>query len=281
MNSFIFPLHTSMELRGFASSTKKMYAAHLKRFSQFCEKTPDLCTEEDILAFLHHAITVRKLSASYINSAYSALRFYYETTLRRDWNIKHIPRVKKFRYLPVILSTEEVRLLLGAVENLKHKAILSTIYSAGLRVHEAMHLKVTDIDSKNMRIRISQGKGQKDRTSILSEANLLLLRSYWKQYRPTDWLFPGQDPSMALSTRTPQKTFNEIVKKVGIKKHVTLHSLRHSFATHMLNNGASILQIKELLGHGSIQTTVVYLHLTDAQVFGLKSPLDVEDNHDD
>ncbi len=280
MQSFLSPFQTSMELRGFAHSTKKLYAEHLIRFSQFCGKQLNQCTEDDILTFLHHAITVRKLSSSYINSAYSALRFYYETTLRRPWQIRHIPRVKKQVYLPQILSVDEVRLLLDTVENLKHKAILGTIYSAGLRVHEAMHLKITDIDSKNMRIRIMQGKGQKDRTSILSSSNLLLLRAYWKQYRPTDWLFPGQDPSKPLSTRTPQKTFNEVVQKIGLKKHVTLHSLRHSFATHMLNQGASILQIKELLGHGHIQTTAGYLHLTNSQVFGLKSPLDTEDSHD-
>ena len=187
----------------------------------------------------------------------------------------HVPRVKKKSSLPTILTPQEVRRIIDATSNLKHKAILSTIYSAGLRVSEAAHLKVSDIHSDSMRIYIHQAKGNKDRYSILSRNNLLLLRQYWKEYRPGDWLFPGNPDEKPIATRSIQEVFMKSRKAAGISKKVSIHTLRHCFATHLLNHGASILQIKELLGHADIQTTSKYLHLTHAQVLGLKSPLDL------
>ncbi|MCR4442669.1 MAG: site-specific integrase [Peptococcaceae bacterium] len=274
MQDYLQLMMTSMELRGFAKSTQKNYLAHIRRFTQFCGKHPAAAGYDDVRAFLHHAICKRKLSSAYVNSAYGAIKFFFQSALCRKWNMLHVPRVKKRSFLPVILSPQEVFQIINSTNNLKHKAILSTIYSAGLRVSEAAHLKVSDIDSSQMRIFIRQSKGNKDRYSILSEKNLSLLREYWKLYRPKSWLFPGVPDSKPISARTIQSVFHNALVTAGIFKDVSVHTLRHCFATHLLNNGPSILQIKNLLGHSDIQTTSIYLHLTHAQVLGLKSPLD-------
>lgn len=174
----------------------------------------------------------------------------------------NIPRCKRKHFLPVTLTPNEIELVLNSISNLKHRAILSTIYSAGLRVSEAARLTIADIDSTNMRIFIRQSKGYKDRYTILSYRNLALLREYFKQYRPKEYLFDGSTyGNPHISVRTIQITFLNAVRACGITKKATVHSLRHSFATHMLNNGADILQIKELLGHGSILTTSMYIYL--------------------
>lgn len=274
MIDYLKQMNDAMELRGFATSTKKTYLGHIRRFAEFTKRHPATCGYEDVRIFLLHAITVKKFSSEYVNSAYGAIKFFYQSTLCREWNMYQVPRGKRKTFLPTILTPQEVELLLGSIRNLKHKAILSTIYSAGLRVSEAAHLKLSDIDSSNMRIFIRQAKGFKDRYSLLSNRNLLLLREYWKEYRPKEWLFPGVPDTQSISTRTIQSTFHDAVKSCGISKKVTVHSLRHSFATHSLNQGASLLQIKELLGHGDIHTTTKYLHLTHAQVLGIKSPFD-------
>jgi integrase/recombinase XerD len=275
MSDFIQSMTISMELRGFAKSTQRTYLAHMQRFVDFCGQDPVSLGYDEVRAFLHQAITVRKLSSAYVNSAYGALKFFYQSVLFREWNMLHVPRVKKKSFLPTILTLQEVRQILDATSNLKHKAILTTIYSAGLRVSEVAHLQITDIHSANMRLLVRQSKGNKDRFSILSENNLFLLRQYWKAYRPNLWLFPGIPDSKPISVRTIQSVFKDSLHAAGISKDVSVHTLRHCFATHLLNQGASILQIKELLGHADIQTTSIYLHLTHAQVLGLKSPLDL------
>jgi len=274
MTSYQEQYNMSMDLRGFAGKTKKIYLEHLEQFVKFSEKLPESCDYDDVRSFLLDAIRVRKLSSSYINIAYSAIKFYFETTLCREWNMKHIPRLKSRSSLPEILTMEEVKQILAATDNLKHRAILTIIYSAGLRVSEAVHLKIADIDSPNMRVHIRQGKGFKDRNSILSEKALLLLRDYYRKYHPKEWLFPGSDQTKPLHARTPQVVFRESAKRAGITKKISIHSLRHAFATHLLNQGTSLLKIKELLGHANINTTTKYTHLTKAQVLGVKSPLD-------
>jgi site-specific recombinase XerD len=274
MQDYLQLMTTSMELKGFAKSTQKTYLAHLRRFAEFSGKLPAPAGYDDVRAFLYHAISVRKLSSAYVNSAYGAIKFFFQTALCREWNMLHVPRVKKKYSLPVILSPQEVFQTINATNNLKHKAMLSTIYSAGLRVSEVAHLKVADIDSSRMRIFVRQAKGNKDRYSILSEKNLFLLREYWKLYRPKDWLFPGVPATKPISSRTIQTVFHHCLIAAGIAKDATVHTLRHCFATHLLNSGADILQIKDLLGHSDIRTTSMYLHLSHAQVLGLKSPLD-------
>ena len=217
---------------------------------------------------------MRNLSTGYVNQAYSALRFFFETTLDRHWDIKHIPRAKKQKKLPVIISKEEIQAILNEVNNLKHKTIFYTIYGGGLRVSEVVKLRLKDIDSSNMKIIVSQGKGNKDRHTLLSNTNLNILREYYKVYKPKYWLFPGQNPENHLSRRTPQKEFRKARIKAGISKKASLHTLRHCFATHLLDAGVDLIYIQQLMGHASIKTTSMYLHLRDTRVLKIKSPLD-------
>lgn len=275
-------LKIAMELRGFALSTQRTYSAHLVRFQHFCRKPLEESGYDDVRSFLYQAISVQKVSAAYVNSAYSAIKFYYQSVLCREWNMHHVPRLKKKSFLPTVLTPLEVHQVLEATSNLKHKAILllSTVYTAGLRVSEVAHLTLSDIDSTSMRIHVRQSKGNKDRTTLLSQRNLQLLRQYWQVYRPSHWLFPGSPASKPISTRTIQSVFKQSLQLSGSSKKVSIHGLCHCFATHLLNDGATILAIKELLGHADIQTTAQYLHLMNAQVLGLRSPLDALDGDD-
>lgn len=267
-------MQVSMELKGFAESTKKTYLAHVKRFAAFCDKPLHECGYDEVRNFLYDAIHTRKLSGMFVDSAYSAITFLFRFVFNRKWDMTEVPRLKRKVFLPEILSRDEVLSLINSTSNLKHKAVLSTAYSAGLRVSEIAHLKVKDIDSANMRIIVRQGKGGKDRYTLLSKNNLLILREYYKAFKPAEWLFPGAVPSNPVSIRTLQTIFKDAVRRTGITKNVSIHTLRHCFATHMLNNGANVVTIKDLLGHGSIDTTCKYLHLTHSQVLGVKSPFD-------
>jgi len=189
--------------------------------------------------------------------------------------MKHIPRLKKRKFMPAVLSLSEVKSIFDSVNNLKHKAILMTIYSAGLRVSEAANLKISDIDSRNMQILIRQSKGFKDRYSLLSHSNLSILRNYWKLFHPKVWLFPGVPDSKPISIRTIEQIFYDAKLKACISKKVSVHSLRHSFATHLLESGTNILHIQQLLGHENIQTTIKYVHLLRMDVLNVVSPLDI------
>lgn len=196
-------------------------------------------------------------------------------TQGREWDIKEIPRVKKPKKLPVILSSSEVKRIFDETTNLKHKAILMTIYASGLRVSEVANLRVEDIDSRNMQIRVREGKGKKDRYTILSTENLKILRDYWKYYHVKEWLFPGDLPYKPITTRTIQKIFKKAKDKAEIKKEATVHTLRHCFATHLLESGVDIYHIQHLLGHSNPKTTSIYIHLTCKDVLRIKSPLDL------
>src|SRR5690554_1193169 len=209
MQNGIQSMKTLMELRGFAQSTQRTYLAHLNSFSKFCGKHPTSVGYDEVRMFLHHAIKERKLSSAYVNSAYSAIKFFYQSVLQREWNMLHVPRVKKSFKLPTILTPQEVFRIIDATPNLKHKAILSTVYSAGLRVSEASHLKISDIHSHNMRILVRQAKGNKDRFTLLAEKNLLLLRLYWKEYRPTLWLLPAMPDAKPIAIRSIQEIFKK------------------------------------------------------------------------
>jgi site-specific recombinase XerD len=263
-----------LELKGFSPNTQRAYIANIKRFAKHFMKSPTDLGESEIKEYLHYLISEKNLSNSYISSTYSALKFLYETTLKRHWEMDGIPRTKKPKKLPLILSKDEVKRLINVTTNLKHRAILSTIYSSGLRVSEAANLRLTDIDSSNMQIRVEQGKGSKDRYTILSDKNLELLRQYYKLYHPTTWLFQGQSIVTPLTARTIQRVFEQSKQKAGINKDVTVHSLRHSFATHLLEAGTDIYHIQLLLGHSSVKTTSIYIHLTNKNLLKLKSPLD-------
>lgn len=274
MTHFYDQFTYTMEIRGYAEVTKKAYLAHLQNFFRFAKKTPGECGYDDVRRYLHFLIVQRKLSSQYINVSYSAIRFFYETTLRRKWDMKQVPRIRRKRNIPNVLTEDAVEHLLGSITNLKHRAMLATAYSSGLRVSELMHLRVCDIDSSNMRLYIRRGKGGAPRTAILSNRNLLLLREYWKAYRPTDWLFPGPDPKKPLSNRTVQRIYKDAVARAEIEDGGSIHTLRHSFATHLLNQGENLNTIRELMGHSNLLSTSVYLHVTKAQAMGLKSPQD-------
>lgn len=264
-----------LELRGYSPLTAKHYIEHVSRFAKHFNQSPELLGENEIREYLHYCIMEKHLSEGTVNYTYSALKFFYTKTLGRGWNVEKLTRVKEGRRLPVVLSQSEVKAIFDAVDNLKHKAILMTIYAAGLRVSEAANLKVIDIDSSNMQIIIRQGKGKKDRYTLLSETNLELLREYWRRYHPSNYLFPGKDTSGPISVRAIQKIFNHAKDDAGIKKAASVHSMRHSFATHLLEAGTDICYIQRLMGHTSINTTTIYLHLRRMDLLNIKSPLDI------
>jgi integrase/recombinase XerD len=267
-------LKFDMELRGYSPKTIKNYLLCVSNFAKHYDKSLELLGENEVRNYLHYCITEKHLCEGTVNYIHSALKFFYTKTLDREWKTEKLKRIKERRKLPVILSQTEVKAILEAIENLKHKAALSTIYGAGLRISEAAKLKVSDIDNKNMQIIIREGKGKKDRYSLLSQKNLELLREYWKRYKPSDFLFEGKNPSGYISPRTIQEAFYEAKNKAGIKKAASVHTLRHSFATHLLEAGTDICYIQRLLGHTSLQTTTIYLHLRRMDLLNIKSPLD-------
>jgi len=264
-----------MELRGYSPRTIVGYIRQVSNFAKFYNKSPESLGEKEIRDYLHYCIMEKKLSEVTVNFINASLKFFFTKTLNRYWNINKIARIKVPKKLPCILSREEVKSIFDVTENLKHKAILMTVYSAGLRVSEVCNLKTTDIDSKNMQILIRQGKGKKDRYSLLSEVNLKILREYWIRYHPTEYLFSGNGRTYAITPRTVQRILEKSVKKTGITKHASVHTLRHCFATHLLENGTDICYIQRLLGHSNITTTTIYLHLRRMDLLNIKSPLDM------
>jgi integrase/recombinase XerD len=264
-----------MELKGYSSRTINNYTRIVSNFAKYYNKSPELLKEKEIREYLHYCIMERKLSEGTVNYINAGLKFFYTKTLNRYWNMDKITRIKEPRRLPSVLSPEEVKSIFDVTENLKHKAILMTIYSAGLRVSEVCNLKITDIDSKNMQILIREGKGKKDRYSLLSKANLEILREYWKKYHPTEYLFSGRYRTDAITPRSVQRVMEKSVIKAKITKNATVHTLRHSFATHLLDAGTDICYIQRLLGHTRITTTTIYLHLRRMDLLNIKSPLDL------
>lgn len=261
------------ELR-YSESTLKTYKNALEDFLNFHHQIAlDQLHDGHIQSFLRHLVMERKVSTSYQNQAINAVKFYFERVLGGQRTSYKIDRPKKEKALPVVLSEEEIVRIFKNVENLKHKAILIVIYSAGLRISECVNLKIKDIDSYRMQIRIEQSKGKKDRYTLLSTRTLDLLRTYFKAYRPKMYLFEGQSGDQ-YSVRSIQTIFQETVKKAGITKRVTVHSLRHSFATHLLENGTNLRYIQSLLGHSSSKTTEIYTHITTKGFEQLKSPMD-------
>jgi len=238
-------------------------------------KTLDAVAPEDINAYQRYLVTERKVGFSCFNQSTCALRFFYQTCLgKTDWAIARMPYQKKRRVLPEILSPEEVAAIFEACHNLKHKTLLMTSYSGGLRLGETLGLVPSDIDSSRMMIRIEQGKGRKDRYVMLSPTLLETLRTYWKAFRPVRWLFEGRRQGAPLSPSTAEKVFTTAAGRAGIRKGVSFHSLRHAFATHLLEGGTNIRVIQALLGHRCLTTTQVYTHVARTYVNATTSPLD-------
>ncbi len=261
------------ELR-YSARTIKTYKSLFEEFINHYPTTEiDKIDEQKIIAFCQYLVIDRKVSASYQNQAINAIKFYYERVLGGQRKFYFLQRPDKEKALPTVLSTEEIIAILKATENLKHKTILTVIYSAGLRIGEVVNLKIKDIDSERKQIRIEQGKGKKDRYTLLSPKTLDLLRTYFKAYKPKEYLFEGQDGG-PYTARSIQAFFKEICSKAGIKKKVSVHTLRHSFATHLLENGTDLRYIQVLLGHESSKTTEIYTHVTTKGFDQIKSPLD-------
>jgi len=262
-----------MQLKGYSQRTINTYILCIRLLSRYYGLSPDLITTDQIRSYIEYCLIERKLSKAWLNQIISALKILYVEILKREWNRLDIPRPRREKKLPFILSREEVKKILNAHTNIKHRALLMIIYSSGLRLSEARHLKISDIDSSRMLIHIEQAKGYKDRYTILSPVSLQLLRVYWKTYKPKYWLFENKDGKPVPET-TIQKILKNALEKTGIRKKASIHTLRHSFATHMLEQGVSLPIIQQLLGHNSLKTTSGYLHVQQYSIDTIKSPLD-------
>lgn len=268
-------LAQDMRIRNFARNTIDVYTYHVDKFERFLGgKLLRDVTPEDVRRFQLHLIEVRKVGFSSFNQAVCGLRLLYRVTLPREWPVVMIPFGKRKRTLPTVLSAEEVAELLKCTLNLKHRTFLTTLYAAGLRINEAANLEVTDIDSQRMQVNVRHGKGNKQRLVPLSPRLLEALREYWKQYRPTSLMFPGKSPQVPYVATSIQKATRDAAKKAALNKRVTPHTLRHSYATGLLEAGVDILTISRLLGHASFQTTMVYLHVRRTHLLRTPSPLD-------
>ena len=264
-----------MQLRCFSEATQEAYQRAVTGLAGYYKISPDKIDSNQLKGYLLYLAGERNLCPSSVNAIAGAIRFFYREVAGREDMAIAIPPRKTPRRLPEILSAEELIRLFETPKNLKHKMILMTAYGCGLRVSEVVSLKVTDIDSKRMMVRIEQAKGAKDRYSILSPRLLGKLRSYWLKYRPTSWLFYSSMGRRKLSQATPQQIFKAAKERAGIKKKVTFHSLRHGFATNLLEAGADLRTIQILLGHASISSTARYLHVARKDLGDTKSPLDL------
>lgn len=261
----LFDYRQHLVLQNYSPKTRKAYFGHVRRLIEY--KTP--LSKENTKLYLIYLLEDKKVSGTYLNQVISAVKAFDPNLIEY---IQKRPKAEK--RLPNILSKEQVRSLIDQIANIKHKAIITLIYSSGLRVGEVVRLKPKDIDSENMLIRVTQGKGRKDRYTILSKKALLLLREYYKTYKPTEWLFPGANPNRFLTERSVQKVFDRAVAKAGIKQPATVHWMRHSFATHLLEQGADLRYIQELLGHSSPNTTQIYTHVSNVMLSSIRSPFD-------
>lgn len=275
MHSIITKVRENCELRNLSDNTIKSYCRYAQMFMEYFPNTdPWKLETEEIKVYLLFLKRDEKRAIRTLDVAYSAIKFLFTTVFSKPWALDPVPRSKAEKQLPVVLSTEEVAKLIGVIDNIKHKAMLSIAYSAGLRTSEVAQLKITDIDSKRMQIRIENSKGARDRYTVLSEKTLLILREYWKVHKPEYWLFPGRFKSH-ISYKGVSFIFHKYKEQAGITKPASVHSLRHSFATHLLENGADLHHIQLLLGHSSPTTTTVYLHVRRVDLQKITSPFDV------
>jgi len=249
-----------MEIRNLAAATIEIYVRHVAAFAKYFDKSPDLLGPDEIRIFQVN-LRNKQRSWSTFNQAVCALRFFYNVTLGRNWNIAYIPYGKQEKKLPVVLSREEVDEFLNCISNLKHRCIFMTMYSTGVRISEALNIRLTDIDRKRGVILIRNGKGKKDRYVPLFPSLYGELRSYWKIYRSETWLFERDRASKPMSRITPSVVAKTTREKHNISKHITPHTMRHSFATHMLELGVDLRRIQLILGHSSLSTTAKYLHI--------------------
>lgn len=264
-----------MQLRGLAPETQRNYVLHVARLARYYNLSPEQLDPEDVREFLLHLLNDLHYSVEAVNQTVSALKFFYLHTLEMPWSDDCFPRARRPHRLPVVLSQEEVVAFFDHIPSLRYRAVLMACYGAGLRVSEAVALKISDIDSQRMLLRVEQGKGRKDRYVPLSERLLKVLR-IWYRYRrpPAPWLFPGWRTGRHISQTTLQTACREAALRAHLSKRVTVHTLRHSFATHLLENGADIRLIQVLLGHSNINTTAYYTAVSPQLAGRTVNPLD-------
>jgi len=262
-----------LELRRKAPGTVSSYVKAVEELARYYRRSPDRISTEEIRNYMHFLIVEKKLSYSSCNHKIVAINFFFREVVRRKVDLR-VP-MKRSGRLPEPLSREEVARLLDAAENQKHRVLMMTAYSAGLRVSELVRLKPQDIHSDRMLIRVNQGKGRKDRYTLLSERLLGELRAYWRDFQPESWLFPNQACTDHMPTCTPARAFYRLKQRAGITPGHGIHTLRHSFATHLLETGVDLRTIQILMGHTSLNTTVKYLHVTEKRLEQTQSPLDL------
>jgi site-specific recombinase XerD len=267
-------LRADLELRGRSEETIKEYVSKTRLFQDYNDKPADQMGEQEVIDYLHYLLTEKKISQTSVNTYNSGLRFLYGVTLDTVLNYKKLPRLKQIRSLPKLFTKDEVQEIINNAASLTHKALLMLAYGSGLRLSEITNLKVSDIDSKQMRLFIRKGKGGRDRYALLPESTLHILREYWLENRTKDWLFAAPKTGGQYHVRTVQDAFKSALRKSKISKSGTIHTLRHCFATHLLEDGVDLYTIKKLLGHVRIDTTVWYSQLADSKVLKVKSPID-------
>lgn len=267
-------MEEELKLQGRSPCTSKAYVRWVARFAKHYHRSPEPLGGEQVRAFLVDLLKQGKLSRSSMVQAFCALKFFYVQVLHRPFEIEDLVFPRRGRPLPRVLSQSEVRQLLDSASDLKEQTILITLYSTGLRLRELLNLEINDIDSDKMQIRVRQGKGAKDRIVLLSPTLLEMLRSYFRRYRPVRYLFYGQSPQQPLSERYVQRMVRWLSAKAGLRPGVTTHTLRHSFATHLLEQGTQVPYIQELLGHRSIKTTMLYARVSPSALRKVISPLD-------
>ena len=263
-----------MEIRNYSPRTIETYVGMLASASKYFHQSPDKITIDQLKSYLHYCTKERGLSVSTLNQTINAFRILFQDILGLDWETIKIKRPRKNKHLPVILSKEEVSKMIEVTVNLKHKAIIALLYSSGIRRDELLSMRPADIDSKRMLIRIPNGKGNKSRETLLAENALDILRKYYRKYHPYKYLFEGYQPGVPYSGTSTLKIIRRAANRAGITKPVCIHSFRHAFATHLLEQGANLKVIQRLLGHTSMRTTSVYLHLAKTDYKDVKSPFD-------
>ncbi len=274
MNPLRLRMLEDMQIRNFALGTQQAYIKAVAAFARYFNRSPDQLGPEEIRTYQVHLVQQKETGYGVLNTLVCGLRFFYHTTLDKDWRIDLIPFPKREKKLPVVLSATELTQFFSAIPSLKHRAILMTAYAAGLRVSEVAHLQADDIDSDRMMIRIRQSKGRKDRYVMLSPRVLKMLRTYWKAARPKTWLFPGRDGEGPISRRGIAWACQQARLASGLNKAITVRSLRHSFATHLLEAGTDLITIQLLMGHASLRTTALYIHVASTTIAQTASPVD-------
>jgi integrase/recombinase XerD len=263
-----------METRNYSPRSVKSYVCMLLNAAKYYHRSPDELSIEQIKKYLHYCTKDRGLSVSTINQTISAFKILFQDVLGKPWEKIKIKRPRKNRHLPDILSREEISKMIRLTKNPKHKAILAVLYSSGIRQEELLNLKIAEIDSKRMLIRVRNGKGNKARDTLLASNTLDILRKYFRLCHPDEYLFESFRAGVAYSATSVQKVVKTAVQRANITKHIHPHSLRHTFATHLLEQGTNLKVIQKLLGHASLRSTMIYLHLAKTDYNDVKSPFD-------